>query len=98
MNSSSGFSLKCPFHTFLVGALTAGALFAFGSLFLRKSGKLNRYDVESRFTDSIEYNGMVFISGQIGEGDTIEEQTRSGSFFVTLWLYHNFFVICFLLF
>jgi enamine deaminase RidA (YjgF/YER057c/UK114 family) len=40
------------------------------------SKEIERFDVDSRFTDACRYNDLVFISGQVGlEGD-IEQQTK----------------------
>lgn len=73
----STFSLKCPFHVFVVGATASATLIwtcwhLFGG---RKA--IKRYDVDARFTDAASYNGLVFISGQVGDGKNIEEQTAS---------------------
>ena len=38
--------------------------------------QIQKYDIEGRFTDAIKYGNTVYISGQVGEGPTIEEQTR----------------------
>ena len=39
--------------------------------------QIEKFDIEGRFTDTIKYGDIVFISGQVGEeGGTIEEQTR----------------------
>jgi enamine deaminase RidA (YjgF/YER057c/UK114 family) len=43
---------------------------------------IEKFDVDSRFADSIKYGGLVFISGQVGEGSTIEEQTKSALSYV----------------
>lgn len=40
------------------------------------SNVIEKYDIEGRFTDAIKYNDLVFISGQVGHGDTIREQTQ----------------------
>ena len=83
------FNIRNSQHTFFLGAAVAsvlgGLLYA---LFPKISGgaTINRYDVESRYTDAIECNGTVYISGQIGEGDNIEEQTRSALHCVDLAL------------
>jgi enamine deaminase RidA (YjgF/YER057c/UK114 family) len=41
----------------------------------RSNKDIKRYDVDKRFTDACKYNGLVFISGQVGVGSTIKEQT-----------------------
>lgn len=48
----------------------------------KKEGKIieinkdiEKFDIDNRFTDAIKFNNMVFISGQVGHGETIEEQT-----------------------
>jgi enamine deaminase RidA (YjgF/YER057c/UK114 family) len=58
---------------------TAAAIAAcsYSYFYLTKSKAMKRFDIDNRFTDSISYNNMVFISGQVGEGETIEEQTIS---------------------
>jgi enamine deaminase RidA (YjgF/YER057c/UK114 family) len=70
------FNPRCPFHT---AALTTAVLAtcSYTYFYLTKSKALKRFDIDKRFTDSISYNNMVFISGQVGEGETIEEQTIS---------------------
>lgn len=73
-SSVPSFSTKCPFHVFVV----AGAAVILSMWMIGRRGKsISRYDVDQRFTDVASYNGLVFISGQIGEGDTIEQQTIS---------------------
>jgi enamine deaminase RidA (YjgF/YER057c/UK114 family) len=42
-----------------------------------KRDKLTRFDVDKRFTNAISYGNTIYMSGQVGEGKTIEEQTRS---------------------
>jgi enamine deaminase RidA (YjgF/YER057c/UK114 family) len=51
-----------------------------------ENSDIEKFDIDNRFTDSIKFNNMVFISGQIGEGDTIEEQTISALNYVDLAL------------
>ena len=80
------FNLHNPQHTFIAGIVGAGILALASSWLFRRPPPINRYDVESRFTDAIEYGGFVFISGQIGEGDSVEEQTRSALHCVDLAL------------
>jgi len=36
---------------------------------------IKRFDVEGRFSDAIGFDNLVFISGQLGEGKDIREQT-----------------------
>jgi enamine deaminase RidA (YjgF/YER057c/UK114 family) len=70
------FNPRCPFHTAaLTTAVLASCSYAY--FYLTKSKAMKRFDIDNRFTDSISYNNMVFISGQVGEGETIEEQTIS---------------------
>jgi enamine deaminase RidA (YjgF/YER057c/UK114 family) len=38
---------------------------------------IERFDVDKRFAETVTYNNLVFISGQVGDGSTIEEQTRN---------------------
>ena len=57
-------------------AASASAIYILKLLFTPKK-TIERYDVDARFTDATKYGGLVFISGQIGEGSTIEEQTKS---------------------
>ena len=63
---------------FTLGAISTAALIASWTM-LTKNNKdiLYRFDIDHRFTDSVRYNNLVFMSGQVGEGSTIEEQTRS---------------------
>ena len=72
------FSLKCPFHVFVAGATAStAAIFMFMHFFSNRRS-IKRYDVDARFTDAASYEGpLVFISGQVGDGKTIEEQTAS---------------------
>lgn len=57
----------------LVGAVVASML---AIRAIRGSKIIERFDVDKRFTDAARYNGLVFISGQVGTGNTIEEQTQ----------------------
>ena len=88
-----GLNWKCPFHSFMAGAITFGTIyFILNKLLVNSSSltsnkkKINRYDVEKRWSDAIEYNDVVYISGQIGDGITIEEQTKSALNYVDLAL------------
>lgn len=85
MNSLPKINLSNPVHTFCAGIIAATVATLTYSYF-KKGPVINRYDVESRFTDAIECSNFVFISGQIGEGDTVEEQTRSALHCVDLAL------------
>ncbi len=38
--------------------------------------QIQKFDIHGRFADSIKYGDTVYISGQVGEGATIEDQTR----------------------
>jgi enamine deaminase RidA (YjgF/YER057c/UK114 family) len=38
---------------------------------------IRRYDVDARFTDALSLGNLVFMSGQVGQGSTIKEQTES---------------------
>ena len=44
---------------------------------MHKKTELERFDVDKRFTNAIKYGNLVFISGQVGVGDTIQEQAES---------------------
>ena len=73
------FNPRCPFHT---AVATAVALASLTYVYLRLTKKqalnIERFDVDKRFSDSVRYGDLVFISGQVGSGgSTIEEQTRS---------------------
>ena len=76
---SPAFSAKCPFHVFVAGAAASAVLFgALPWLFrLSSSKRIQRYNVDTRFTETASYGGLVFISGQVGEGPTVIEQTAS---------------------
>jgi enamine deaminase RidA (YjgF/YER057c/UK114 family) len=70
------FDMKCPFHTFTAGVVTAGVIsLLFSYISSRNSKKIQRFGIEGIFSDAIRYNNTVYISGQVGEGTTIEEQT-----------------------
>lgn len=80
------FNPRCPFHT---AALTTAVLASFSYAyfyFTSKVKEIKRFDIDSRFTDSIKFNNMVFISGQVGDGETIEEQTISALNYVDVAL------------
>ena len=67
---------KCPFHVFTAGALASlVVMYSISLIPFRK--RIQRFDVDKRFSNAITCNGMVFISGQVGEGNTIEEQTQT---------------------
>ncbi len=42
-----------------------------------EKSNLHRIDVDKRFSEAIKVGNMVFLSGQLGEGTTIEQQTSS---------------------
>jgi len=88
------FNIRCPFHVFVAGILTTSALaYALnfssrGGLSIPKSKSLSstspsheiqRFDVETRYSDAIKFNNIVFTSGQVssGVGDIIK-QTKEG--------------------
>lgn len=41
------------------------------------SKRIERFDVDSRFTNSVLFGDLIFMSGQVGIGKTIEEQALS---------------------
>ena len=41
------------------------------------SSDIERFDVDARFTNAATFQNLVFLSGQVGVGATIEEQTLS---------------------
>jgi enamine deaminase RidA (YjgF/YER057c/UK114 family) len=57
-------------------ALLSFSIYAFWNFYFAKRNNLIRYDVDKRFTNAISYGNVVYMSGQVGEGKTIEEQTR----------------------
>ena len=76
------FSLKRE----LLGGVALGAALAL--LFVRSKRSLSlsmcrnraaieRFDIDKRFTNSCSYGHIVFMSGQVGVGATIQEQTQS---------------------
>jgi enamine deaminase RidA (YjgF/YER057c/UK114 family) len=54
---------------------TAYFLFLWRKIY--KIPKIDRYDIDSRFTNAATIGNLVFMSGQVGTGSTIEEQTES---------------------
>jgi enamine deaminase RidA (YjgF/YER057c/UK114 family) len=57
--------------------LGSAATAAFGiAYYYFVSRKIERFDVDKRFTDAARYGDLVFISGQVGSGKTIEEATK----------------------
>jgi enamine deaminase RidA (YjgF/YER057c/UK114 family) len=75
------FNPRCPFHT----AVATAAVLAAASLIYQRLFKksVERFDVDSRFSDAIRFGDLVFISGQLSEeSGTIEEETRSALTFV----------------
>ena len=77
LSSVPSFSTKCPFHVFVAGGVASAAVILSMWMIGRRGKSIRRYDVDHRFTDVASYNGLVFTSGQVGEGDTIEKQTIS---------------------
>ena len=74
----SMFNFKCPFHVAVATSIVVGSIFYISSLlYAEKKRKIERFDVDSRFTDAARYGSLVFISGQVGQGSTVEEQTKS---------------------
>ena len=73
------FNPRCPFHTAVATAVALASLtYVYMRLTKRQSQTIERFDVDTRFSDSVKYGDLVFISGQVGSGgSTIEEQTRS---------------------
>ena len=82
---SEWFSSRCPFHSFALGFACSLAAAVPACYFLfkgrrwngRKRRELVRYNVDARFTDVCSWGPLVFMSGQVEEGETIEEQTRA---------------------
>ena len=72
----AGFSLRCPYHAFLFGIGCAASSVAV-ALFLssRTQPSIKRIGVKGRFTEVVSIGDLVFMSGQVALGDTIEEQT-----------------------
>ncbi len=76
----SYFNTKCPFHVFVAGFLSFGALYAASKLpklLMKSHADIVRHDVDKRFSNAITYNRTVYISGQVGEGSTIQDQTKA---------------------
>ena len=70
------FNPRCPFHT----AVATAAFLATVSLIYQRFAKrrIERFDVDARFSDAVRYGDLVFISGQLGErSGTIAEETTS---------------------
>lgn len=68
-----GFEWKCPFHSFMAGAAVFGTLYVLMQMTQRRT--IERIDVDGRFSEAIKANGFIFVTGQVGSGRTIEEQT-----------------------
>ena len=62
---------------FVAGGVASAAVILSLWMIGRRGKAIRRYDVDHRFTDVASYDGLVFMSGQVGEGDTIEAQTTS---------------------
>jgi enamine deaminase RidA (YjgF/YER057c/UK114 family) len=73
----NSYNLKCPFHVFAFGvACATAAILPAVYLFYMKKPSIRRYGVDNRFTDSVLFNdSIIFMSGQIATGETIEIQT-----------------------
>lgn len=73
------FNPRCPFHTAVATGLALASLtFIYLRVTKKASQNIHRFDVDARFSDSVRYGDLVFISGQVGSSSgTIEEQTRS---------------------
>ena len=72
----AGISLRCPYHAFLFGVACAGTSVAVALLISRRQRcTIRRFGVEGRFTDVASFADLVFMSGQVALGDSIEEQT-----------------------
>ena len=72
---TSGMSLRCPFHAFIFGVACTASSLAFALLLTRRTREVKRYGVEGRFTDVAVFGDLVFMSGQLAPGATVEEQT-----------------------
>lgn len=72
----SFFSAKCPFHLFVAGVLATSTIFALTKYFEKKPA-LQRHGVAGRYSNAIVHGNTIYISGQVGEGTTIKEQTLS---------------------
>lgn len=64
--------------------LSIGSSFVISSFFsylvwrkTKKNPAIERYDIDGRFTNICTYGNLVFMSGQIGVGSTLEEQFKS---------------------
>ena len=77
-------NLKCPFHSFTIGAVTTLAIWQVFRLLNKPTvPQIERLDVDSRYSDSIKYGNLVFVCGQVNtSGENIEEQTRSALSYV----------------
>jgi len=70
---------------FTLGAISMASLIVSWTFLDRKryprrteeASPLYRFDIDHRFTDAVRYDNLVFMSGQVGEGSSIEEQTKS---------------------
>jgi len=75
------FNPRCPFHSFVAGGLLVSIGFVLSTWITNRKRRnqtmITRYDVSNRFTEAIKYGDHVYMSGQLGEGETIEEQTRN---------------------
>eukprot|EP01041_Mallomonas_annulata_P002023 gene2023-3932_t len=71
---SSLLPFKCPLHNAVFFALPTAAIIGL-RMMLSHNHRINRFDVDARFTDAIRYGNLVFMSGQVGTGKTAEEAT-----------------------
>ena len=72
----AGISLRCPYHAFLFGVACAATSVAVALLISRRQRcTVRRFGVAGRFTDVASFADLVFMSGQVAPGDSIEEQT-----------------------
>jgi enamine deaminase RidA (YjgF/YER057c/UK114 family) len=71
-----GFNHKCPFHTFVAGALACAVLTYIVRGTKEKKAPIIRHDLrmEGKRVTTCEVGQMVFICGQLADGKTIEEQ------------------------
>jgi enamine deaminase RidA (YjgF/YER057c/UK114 family) len=67
---------KCPFHNFVILGVPMALIFLWN---IRKNNrkKIHRFDIDGRFSDAIRYGPLVFISGQVGGGETAEIATEN---------------------
>lgn len=67
---------RCPFQSFVAGGILVGIGFVISNWIRPIDRSIERFDVSNRFSESIKCGDILYTSGQLAEGETIEEQTK----------------------